>query len=132
MHQSAIRALAWIRAPPLSEFGSLTKENPTVIASGGYDGAVYLLDIRDPPAYIMNRTRGRIEHPSRSFTLCLMLLSLDVIHTVAYSPYGGGPVTIDHESTVKAYSVSPLMLGRGHELLEPSGPIWVRMSCLSK
>lgn len=58
VHQSAIRALAWIRAPPSSEFGSLTKENPTVIASGGYDGAEYLLDIRDPPAYIMNRTRG--------------------------------------------------------------------------
>ena len=45
---------------------------------------------------------------------------------MAFSPFGGGPITIDHENVVKAYSASPSMLGRGHTLLEPQGPIWVR------
>ncbi|EDR03266.1 uncharacterized protein LACBIDRAFT_307508 [Laccaria bicolor S238N-H82] len=31
---------------------------------------------------------------------------------------------MDHENTVKAYSASPSMLGRGHSLLEPQGPVW--------
>lgn len=52
----------------------------------------------------------------------------DVINVMAYSPFSGGPVTIDHENVVKAYSVVPSMLGRGHTLLEPLGPVWVRHS----
>ena len=36
---------------------------------------------------------------------------------------------MDHENTVKAYSASPSMLGRGHSLIEPQGPVWVR--CLA-
>jgi transcription factor C subunit 6 len=32
---------------------------------------------------------------------------------------------MDHENTVKAYSASPSMLGRGHSLVEPQGPVWV-------
>lgn len=32
---------------------------------------------------------------------------------------------IDHDNTVKSYSVSPSMLGRGHILMEPDGPVWV-------
>ncbi|KAI6031550.1 hypothetical protein BKA83DRAFT_26764 [Pisolithus microcarpus] len=55
VHQSAVRAITWIRGDPA------TSEDPTVIASGGYDGA---------------------------------------------------------------YSVSPIMLGRGHILMEPDGPVW--------
>ncbi len=49
----------------------------------------------------------------------------DVINAVAYSVYGSGPVTIDHDNTVKSFSLSPMMLGRGHTLLEPMGPVWV-------
>jgi hypothetical protein len=36
-------------------------------------------------------------------------------------------LTTDHEMMVKTYSVSPSMLGRGHILLEPGGPVWVRL-----
>ncbi|KXN81270.1 Transcription factor tau subunit sfc6 [Leucoagaricus sp. SymC.cos] len=106
IHQSAIRALAWIKAPPSSASGRpLLEEDPTVIASGGYDGMECMTDIREGHGNVMNRTR-------------------DVITTMSYSPYGGGPVTIDHENIVKAYSASPSMLGRGHTLLEPQGPVW--------
>lgn len=35
-------------------------------------------------------------------------------------------MTIDHENTVKLYSLTPSMLGRGHVILEPGGPVWVR------
>ena len=69
IHQSAIRAIAWIRAPPLSGSGaSLITENPTVIASGGYDGVECLTDIRDLHGNVMNRTRGKYapETPMRA------------------------------------------------------------------
>ncbi|KAI0063453.1 hypothetical protein BV25DRAFT_1915354 [Artomyces pyxidatus] len=106
VHQSAIRALSWVRAPTLSGKGQiLTGEDPTVLASGGYDGLECLTDIREPSGNIMNRTR-------------------DVINCIPYSQYAGGPITIDHENIIKAYSVSPSMLGRGHTLMEPSGPVW--------
>ena len=51
----------------------------------------------------------------------------DVVTAMCFSPYAGSAVTIDHENTVKAYSVAPSMLGRGHTLVEPNGPIWVRV-----
>ncbi|KAF8163757.1 hypothetical protein B0H34DRAFT_650320 [Crassisporium funariophilum] len=106
VHQSAIRALAWIRAPPSWPSGApRLDQDPTVIASGGYDGMECMTDIREGLGSVMNRTR-------------------DVINTLAFSPFAGGPITIDHENTVKAYSASPSMLGRGHSLLEPQGPVW--------
>ena len=48
------------------------------------------------------------------------------MYSLAFSPYAGGPIIMDHENTVKAYSASPSMLGRGHSLMEPQGPVWVR------
>lgn len=60
-HQSAIRALAWIQAPPYSSSGEpALDDDPTVIASGGYDGVECLLDIREGRGAIMNRTRGEL------------------------------------------------------------------------
>jgi transcription factor C subunit 6 len=35
-------------------------------------------------------------------------------------------VTVDHENMVKSFSSAPSMLGRGHALTEPRGPVWVR------
>ncbi|KAF8891409.1 hypothetical protein BD779DRAFT_1515063 [Infundibulicybe gibba] len=106
VHQTAIRALCWIKAPPVGPSGEpRTNSNPTVIASGGYDGVECMTDIREAHPSVMNRTR-------------------DVITTMTFSHYSGGPVTIDHENTVKSYSASPSMLGRGHTLLEPQSPIW--------
>ncbi|TFY75751.1 hypothetical protein EWM64_g8261, partial [Hericium alpestre] len=106
VHQSAIRAISWVRAPPSSMSGeTLTNEDPTIIASGGYDGMECLTDIRELSGNFMNRTR-------------------DVINIIPYSPYAGGPVTIDRDNIVKLYSVSPSMLGRGHMLIEPMGPVW--------
>ena len=32
---------------------------------------------------------------------------------------------IDHDNTVKAYSISPSTLGRGHVVMAPDGPVWV-------
>ena len=59
VHQSAIRALAWIRVPPTDGSGvSNPSEDPTVIASGGYDGVECLTDIREPHGNVVNRTRG--------------------------------------------------------------------------
>ncbi|KAF8176755.1 hypothetical protein BJ912DRAFT_1146755 [Pholiota molesta] len=55
----------------------------------------------------MNRTRGTFHFKSGVF-----------------SPFAGGPITMDHENTVKAYSASASMLGRGHSLFEPQGPVW--------
>ncbi|KAL1741425.1 hypothetical protein HDZ31DRAFT_66944 [Schizophyllum fasciatum] len=106
VHQSAIRALSWIRAPTAYASGELKlNDDPTVIASGGYDGVECFTDIREGHGCAMNRTR-------------------DVILTMAYAPYGAGVMTIDHDNIIKLYSVSPSMLGRGHMLFEPQGPVW--------
>ncbi|KAI0315239.1 hypothetical protein OF83DRAFT_1164870 [Amylostereum chailletii] len=106
LHQSAVRAVSWLRAPPSTSTGEpCLTEDPTVIASGGYDGMECLTDIRDPSGNTMNRTR-------------------DTIPCIPFSPYAGGPIAIDHENIVKAYSASPSMLGRGHTLMEPNGPVW--------
>lgn len=68
-----------------------------------------------------------MEHLPSCEDLLLTAVSrwLDVINTLTFSPYASGPVTMDHENTVKAYAASPSMLGRGHTLLEPLGPVWV-------
>lgn len=59
VHQSAIRALVWIRAPPCGPSGdTLIDRDPTVIASGGYDGLECMTDIREARGSVMNRTRG--------------------------------------------------------------------------
>ncbi|KAG9318901.1 hypothetical protein JVU11DRAFT_1011 [Chiua virens] len=106
VHQSAVRALAWIRLPPTDGSGVPNlSEDPTIIASGGYDGVECLTDIREPHGNVINRTR-------------------DVINSAAYSAFATGPIMIDHDNTVKSYSISPSMLGRGHILMEPDGPVW--------
>ncbi|KAJ3934834.1 MAG: hypothetical protein NXY57DRAFT_1053525 [Lentinula lateritia] len=106
IHQAAIRTLAWIRAPTNDRLGEPRfDEDPMILGSGGNDGVVCLTNIRSGHGSVMNRTR-------------------DVINSMSYSPYGGGPVTIDHDDAVKAYSASPKMLGRGHMLVEPQGPVW--------
>ncbi|KAG2106769.1 uncharacterized protein F5147DRAFT_699964 [Suillus discolor] len=106
IHQSAVRALSWIRIPPTNGSGvPSTSEDPTVLATGGYDGMECLIDIREPHGNIVNRTR-------------------DVINSTTYSPFAGGPIMIDHDNSVKAYAISPSTLGRGHVLLEPDGPVW--------
>ncbi|KAG1890876.1 hypothetical protein F4604DRAFT_1888594 [Suillus subluteus] len=106
IHQCAVRALAWIRIPPTNGSGIPSiSEDPTFLATGGYDGLECLTDIREPHGNIVNRTR-------------------DVINSTTYSAFAGGPIMIDHDNTVKGYSVSPSTLGRGHVLLEPDGPVW--------
>lgn len=49
----------------------------------------------------------------------------DVINTMTYSPFTSGPISTDHENVVKAFSVLPSTLGRGHTLMDPDGPPWV-------
>ncbi|KAI9446184.1 hypothetical protein H4582DRAFT_1904141 [Lactarius indigo] len=75
VHQSAVRALTWVRVPDRHGNG------PT--------------DIRDPGGHVFNRTR-------------------DAINSITYSPY----------LSAVSYSVSPSTLGRGHALMDPSGPVW--------
>ncbi|TDL27316.1 hypothetical protein BD410DRAFT_818788 [Rickenella mellea] len=106
VHQAPIRALRWIPAPPVSADGIVqVSQNPCVIVSVGYDGCEFVTDLRDGSGNIMNRTR-------------------DVINAVTYSTHAVGPITIDHENTVKNFTISPSMLGRGHTLVEPAGPVW--------
>lgn len=73
VHQSAIRALAWIQAPPCDPSGTpCLTESPSVIASGGYDGVECLTDIREGRGSIMNRTRGTYSHTRpTSYTLTI-------------------------------------------------------------
>ena len=54
-----------------------------------------------------------------------MLYVADVITAVCYSTYSGGPVSID-QGQIKVISLAPVMLNKGHTLLEPDGSPWVR------
>jgi len=83
---------------------------------------------------VFDRHKGRSQKCGESYTrsvtsglqtcACLNDESVDIVTTMSYSSYGGGPVTIDHENIVKVFVVSPGMLGRGHTLLEPQSPVW--------
>ena len=86
-----------------------------------------LTDIRDGHAAVINRTRGFSVYSQNAIRFSNIPVPLDVVNSLAFSPYTGGPITMDHENTVKAYSASPSMLGRGHSLVEPQGPVWVRL-----
>lgn len=123
-HQSAVRAVAWVRVPPSSGSGSpLWDGDPTVIATGGYDGSQGYIDIRDGLMNEFNRTRGL----SHLFRCCLSALqNADVVNDIGFSPYITGAVSIDHENSLKMFSVSPISLGKGHNLFNAGGPIWVR------
>ena len=59
-HQSAIRSIAWVRAPVYDAEGEETSDDPTVLVSGGYDGVETITDIRDMCGNVMNRTRGEV------------------------------------------------------------------------
>lgn len=59
VHQSAIRAVTWMRIPPSSSGSPLWDEDPVIIATGGYDGAQGYVDLRDAAMNEFNRTRGR-------------------------------------------------------------------------
>ena len=48
----------------------------------------------------------------------------DVLNSVCYSAYGGGLITVD-QGYLKAISLSPTMLNKGHTILDPEGPVWV-------
>ncbi|KAG6370220.1 hypothetical protein JVT61DRAFT_12373 [Boletus reticuloceps] len=82
-----------------------------VIASGRHDGVECLTDIRELHGNVVNHTRGTFP--------------CHIINNATYSMFATGPIMIDHDNTVKSYSVSPSMLGRGHVLMEPDGPVWV-------
>ena len=86
-----------------------------------------MLDIRELGGHIFNQTRGAVtfylfgtEGAFDTFS------ATDVINTMAYSLYLSEIVTIDHENTIKSYSLSPSTLRRGHALLDPGGPVWFR------
>lgn len=44
---------------------------------------------------------------------------------VTYSPHCQGVVSTDLENVAKVFSIVPSMLGRGHQILEVEGPVWV-------
>ena len=69
--------------------------------------------IRDGHGAVLIRTRNFNAVTRRRFSH--LFLS---IQTFSGSPYTGGPRTLDHENTVKAYSALSSMLGRGHSLVE--------------
>ncbi|KAH7333577.1 WD40-repeat-containing domain protein [Rhizoctonia solani] len=101
VHQSRVQSVKWIRLP--SEPG----EDPHMVVSGGFDGHIYVTDLRHPGGMPVSMYRCR-----------------DVIQAVAFSAYGAGIIANEHENMVKFTGLHPLVLGRGHNVTESRGPIW--------
>lgn len=57
-HQSAVRSVAWIRAPTVSADGETTSDPPTVLLTAGFDGVLNITDTRIPCPSELFRTRG--------------------------------------------------------------------------
>ena len=86
-----------------------------------------LTNIRDGHGAVINSTRGSSCLLLLRFVSLMYSCPFRLVNSLAFSPYTGGPITKDHENTVKAYSASPsVMLGRGQSLVEPQGPVQVR------
>ncbi|GJE90687.1 hypothetical protein PsYK624_068310 [Phanerochaete sordida] len=103
-HQSAIRAVTWVRTPTYDADGEVTADDPTVIISAGYDGVQHAVDLRCPSGNDISRTR-------------------DAINLVRFSTYCGGHISVD-QGYLKAISLSPVLLNKGHTILDPEGPVW--------
>ncbi|CAE6453803.1 unnamed protein product [Rhizoctonia solani] len=101
VHQSRVQSVKWIRLP--TEPG----EDPHMVVSGGFDGHIYVTDLRHPGGMPVSMYRCR-----------------DVIQAVAFSAYGAGIISNEHENMVKFTGLHPLVLGRGHNVTESRGPIW--------
>lgn len=48
------------------------------------------------------------------------------MNDISFSPYISGVISIDHENSVKVFSASPSLLGKGHNLFNANSPTWVR------
>jgi hypothetical protein len=89
VHQSAIRAIAWIKAPQARPGESTVTAGPYIIASGGYDGVECITDIREGQGNAMNRTRGMIPEKSllsASTHLVPFILRCGPVHDVFAVP----------------------------------------------
>ncbi|KAG9091189.1 hypothetical protein FS749_016733, partial [Ceratobasidium sp. UAMH 11750] len=105
-HQSRVQSLKWVRIPS-QPTNPTQDEDPTIIVSGGFDGHVYATDLRHPGGMGVSMYRCR-----------------DVIQSVAFSTYGAGIISNEHENMVKFTGLQPVMLGRGHNVTEVRGPVW--------
>ncbi|KAF8687622.1 WD40 repeats protein, partial [Rhizoctonia solani] len=101
VHQSRVQSVKWIRLPTEPD------EDPHMIVSGGFDGHIYVTDLRHPGGMPVSMYRCR-----------------DVIQAVAFSAYGAGIISNEHENMIKYTGLHPLVLGRGHNVTESRGPIW--------
>ncbi|KZT53721.1 hypothetical protein CALCODRAFT_486097 [Calocera cornea HHB12733] len=106
VHQSCVHGIAWIRGPAQALDGTpQLQKNPVMIASGGYDGQMLLVDIRDGVSAQVERMR-------------------DWVTSVQFSTFSGGPIFVEQDYRIKHISLSSLNLGRGSTLMDALGPIW--------
>lgn len=78
VHSATIRSIAFIRVPPPNlededNPGVDTDQEPTALVTTGYDGSVFLVDLRDPGSpYHLTHERGAhaSSHPPSNITDC--------------------------------------------------------------
>jgi transcription factor C subunit 6 len=105
-HQSAVRALVFVGAPPPSASGGLDwGADPELLASAGHDGVLALSSLITGSSAVAGRTRA-------------------VLPALGWAPHAGALLAPEGENVLKGAALAPALLGRGHVLLELGGDAW--------
>jgi transcription factor C subunit 6 len=118
-----------MQVPAVSASGDIQfNSDPSILASVGYDGVEILTDLREGNGYAWNRTRGTLAvYCACGYPRLKCITFPDLVSGLTYSTYSLSFGAVGNDSTVKGFSVSPALLGRGNTILEPEGFVWVSL-----
>lgn len=107
LHAAPVRSLEWIRTPPLNQKGEPEiDQDPTFLASTGYDGSLKLVDTEDIAS------SATLIHERGETT------------SLAFSPTLGSLHLADSDYSIKAICVKPRDLGVSKKILIQLGLLW--------
>ncbi|EGG01829.1 uncharacterized protein MELLADRAFT_66816 [Melampsora larici-populina 98AG31] len=122
LHAAPVRSLQWIRTPPLNQKGEPdTDQDPSFLASTGYDGSLKLVDTDDIAS---SATLIHERDPVMNSSYLRDLLSSGETTSLAFSPTLGSLHLADSDYSIKAICLKPRDLGVSKKILIQLGLLW--------